>query len=294
MSTNSLCKPSSCFMQMIRSATPLFILLLTFYRAILTVCTSRVYLIFPSIHLNLLTYSLNSLPLPHSHSHSDLGVIMCDDLSWSSHHSLIVSKALRTLGLIRRTVGTSASVPVRKSLYLLLVHSQFSYCSQVWRPYLLKDIAILESVQQRATKWILNDYHLDYKSRLCSLQLLPLMMSLEVNDIVFFLVSLKLPSPAFDITRYVSFVSSMTRSSGVKLQHKYSHCNSSRHFYFTRLPRLWNKLSLSVNLLDCSIPLAKCCLHHFLWSYFVDHFCCDNVCNYHFCCPCGSCIISQI
>ena len=58
---------------------------------------------------------------------------MSDDLSWSEYYSLIVSRALRTLGLVRRTVG--ASVQVRKCLYLM------SYCSQIWHPHLLKDIS---------------------------------------------------------------------------------------------------------------------------------------------------------
>ena len=117
---------------------------------------------------------------------------MSDNLSWSDHYSFIVSRALRTLGLVR-TVGASASVQVRKCLYLLLIRSQMSYCSQIWRPHLIKDISLLESVQRKATKWILNNFILDYKSRLCSLQLLPLMMSFEVNDITFFITSVKMP-----------------------------------------------------------------------------------------------------
>ena len=55
---------------------------------------------------------------------------MSDDLPWSDHYSLIVSRALRTLGLVRRTVG--ASVQVHKCLYLLFFCSQMSYCSQIW------------------------------------------------------------------------------------------------------------------------------------------------------------------
>ena len=43
--------------------------------------------------------------------------------------------------------------------------------------HLLKDIKLLESVQRGATKWILNDYCMEYKSRLESLHLLPLILS---------------------------------------------------------------------------------------------------------------------
>ena len=38
-------------------------------------------------------------------------------------------------------------------LYLTQVHSRLTYCSQLWRPYLLKDISTLERVQRRVTKY---------------------------------------------------------------------------------------------------------------------------------------------
>ena len=59
------------------------------------------------------------------------------------------------------------------------------YCSPVWCPHFIKDILSTETVQRRATKYILNDFSSDYKSRLTKLNLLPLMMQLEINDIIF-------------------------------------------------------------------------------------------------------------
>ena len=122
-----------------------------------------------------------------------------------------------------------------------------------------------------------------------SLQLLPLMMSFEITD-VSFLSSLKAPSPSFDISLYVQLSSSHTRSSGLKLQHRFSHNNLSRHYYFIRLPPLWNRLPSSLDLLSCSIPLAKSCLANFMWSSFETHFHCSNTCSYHFHCPCSNSI----
>jgi len=37
-------------------------------------------------------------------------------------------------------------------------HSQIIYWSQIWRPYLIKSINMLEKIQRQAKKWILNDY----------------------------------------------------------------------------------------------------------------------------------------
>ena len=116
----------------------------------------------------------------------DLCVIITRNLSWSDHVAYIVSKAYKLLGLIRRSFQ-SPPTSLRRALYLALVHSQLTYCCQTWRPHLLKDIKLLASVQRRATKWILNNYCMEYMSRLQSLHLLPFMMQLEVYDISFFL-----------------------------------------------------------------------------------------------------------
>ncbi len=167
------------------------------------------------------------------------------------------------------------------------MRSQLTYCSSLWRPYLLKDIALLESVQRRSTKWILGDYKSDYKSRLESLHLLPLMMMYELNDLSFFLKSLQSPSQSFNVLDYVSFSSFSTRSSGKKLQLKFSHNNKSRHFFFTRLPHLWNSLpppDLSVSPSQAILSLKK-----FFWSHFQSHFDSSNICSYHFRCPCNKC-----
>ena len=50
-----------------------------------------------------------------------------------------------------------------------------------------KEILLLERIQRRATKFILNDYKSDYKSRLNSTRLLPLMYWFELQDIYFLL-----------------------------------------------------------------------------------------------------------
>ena len=72
--------------------------------------------------------------------HRDLGIVASSDLSWSNHYDLICSKAYHTLHLIRRSISSSSSVATRKQLYLSLVKSKLSYCSQLWKPQLIIDI----------------------------------------------------------------------------------------------------------------------------------------------------------
>ena len=92
---------------------------------------------------------------------------------------------------------------------------------------------------------------------------------------------------------YVSFSCYSTRSSkGLKLRHTVSRTNAVGHFYFNRLPRLWN--SLPVIDLDKSLPSIKNLLKQFFWQQFLLKFNSDNPCTYHFVCPCAKCSHSSI
>ena len=155
-------------------------------------------------------------------------------------------------------------------------------------PHLLKDIITLERIQRRATSFILNDYYSSYKSRLIKLNLLPLMYLLDYHDLIFFISSFKHRSMHFNITDYLKFSSSNTRSSTYsKLCHVYSSSNKLRNFYFTRLPRIWN--SLPVIDLNLSMRTIKQLIKSALWNHFITNFNADDPCTYHFCCPCRNC-----
>ena len=102
--------------------------------------------------------------------------------------TVITAKAYKYLGLLRRVFNNCHSIRAIKLLYLTLVWSQLTHCSQLWNPYLIKDT---KRVQRWATKFILSDYVSDYKTCLLRLGILPLMYMLDLCDIMFF-VNLKL------------------------------------------------------------------------------------------------------
>ena len=138
---------------------------------------------------------------------------------------------------------------MKKNLYISLVGSQLMYGSQIWRPLLVKDMKPIESLQRRATKYILNDFTSGYRLRLIQLKLLPVSMQLELNDICFFIKSLKLISPnnSFKISKYTSFSVNLTRSGSYrKLVQPLVKNNRDKQFYFNRLPYLWNSLPQSI------------------------------------------------
>ena len=123
---------------------------------------------------------------PTSTSDSTKRLVLTTRLSWANHYNGICSKAYYSLYLIRRTIiSPQTPLSTKKLLYLTLVISHFSYCSQVWHPILLRDVTHLERIQRKATKYILQNPNINYKDRLIQLNLLPLMYWLELQDIMF-------------------------------------------------------------------------------------------------------------
>ena len=168
------------------------------------------------------------------------------------------------------------------------MRSYFSYCPQLWRPRLLRNISNLERVQRRVTKFILGDYTSDYKSRLLALDLLPISYWLELLDLLFILKCLQSPSDNFDITNHISFISSQTRAGSHKrLVVRFARTSTCRHFYFYRIARLWNRVGIA-DPVD-SISLNKSRLTKFFWNHFVHHFNSGDTCSFHVCCPCSQC-----
>ena len=113
-----------------------------------------------------------------------IGIIFSSILSWSLHYDPISAMAYRKLGLIRRAFFSSICRKKWKAP-LSLVRSQLTYCSQIWGPYLIKNITLLEKIQRQATKFILKDHSSDYWSRLISLHLIPLIYLYEIFDVLF-------------------------------------------------------------------------------------------------------------
>ena len=149
------------------------------------------------------------------------------------------------------------------------------------------DISNLEHLQRRATNYILNDYISDYKTRLLKLELLPLMYTIELSDIMFFIKSIKNPTSSFTIHHFISF-STSARSGGFKLHHNPSTTNKQRHFYFVRICRLWNALPLiDVNL---SIDTIRNRVKSHFWNHFIHNFDPLNPHTLHYHCPCSRCV----
>jgi hypothetical protein len=107
---------------------------------------------------------------------------MCSDMSWSRHIEETVAKANRTLGLVKRTCKDTHDQIVRKLLFCALTRPILEYASSLWSPYTIKHKRLVENVQRRATKFIL-DYPQDltYADRLVKINILPLEFRRDIS-----------------------------------------------------------------------------------------------------------------
>ena len=218
------------------------------------------------------TYSLNNCSIQTKSSHSDVGILLTNTLSWSPHISNILSKAYRSLGLIRRTVPYCSTISLKKYLYLTLVRCHLAYCPQIWRPHLVQDSRAIEHLQRRATKYIIAA-DMDCKSRLANLSLLPLTLWLEFLDILLLIKLLQNPPDNFNVSNFIVPASSR-ESSCLNLKPvnaQIPRLNSTRHYYFNRVIRIWN--TLPPLDLELSLTTLKKQIHSTFWDYFTTNYC---------------------
>lgn len=112
-------------------------------------------------------YSLNGSVISSVSSTKYLGVHISRDISWSSHINRITNDANRTLGYLRRNLNL-APPSVKLLAYETLVRPKLEFACAVWDSPQANLCTILESVQNRAARFIFSDY--SYRSSVTHLK----------------------------------------------------------------------------------------------------------------------------
>ena len=117
-------------------------------------------------HGNLdVTYNIGDTVLGGTTKEKDLGVTISADMKVSEQCCIAASKGNQILGLIRRNITCKEKeliIPLGKAI----VRPHLKYCIQAWRPHRKKDIDMLQQIQKRATKIILELRELSYEEHL--------------------------------------------------------------------------------------------------------------------------------
>lgn len=83
-------------------------------------------------------------------------MIFTKPLSWKEHISYIIGKASKMLNFVRRNIKM-CPVNVKKTLYLTNIRQILEYACVVWDPYQLHLRNQLESIQNKAARFIYNN-----------------------------------------------------------------------------------------------------------------------------------------
>ena len=250
-------------------------------------------------------YTLGDLLLKRVEDIVDLGININSRLKWNIHIEQTVSKAFRRLWLLIRTVGFSAPLKLKRTLYITMVRSIVEFGSSIWSPTSQELIKYVESLQRKATNIITNNprrgnpNHLDYKTRLQICNLLPLTFRREMNDLILFLKSLN-ASNGYNCSKYVKFqvattgVRTRNQTRGLTIKIPPNRYAASAQFYPVRISKLWN--SLPIKLRQKLIGLddkdkIKQVLYPFYKQKFTSTFDSDNICTWLQVCLCAKCVI---
>jgi len=107
----------------------------------------------PTVH----SYTLHGVTLEASQSVKYLGVHLASNLGWGEQVQSVVSKANRSLGMVRRNLKV-APPQAKAQAYLTLVRPHLEYNCTVWDPHTKNDSDRIEAVQRRAARFCMKDY----------------------------------------------------------------------------------------------------------------------------------------
>ena len=109
---------------------------------------------------------MHNTALGRETSLSDLGLVVDSKVNWSNHTTKIINRPNQYLGLAKCTIGHNISNPVKLQCYKTLIQPLLEYATQIWSNSSCKDIKKIESVQRRATKYILKDNNMTLITKL--------------------------------------------------------------------------------------------------------------------------------
>ena len=176
----------------------------------------------------------------------DLGIFISSDMKWRKHIDYICHKASIKSYQIFKSIR-SKNIWTLIKLFTTYIRPQLEYNSQIWSPFLLRDINQIEKIQRHFLKRAFNRcnlYFTGYKDRLKQVNLLSLQDRRIFLDLTFMF---KLIHNLTDLN-FNNFFSYKTSSYSLRCHSLQIYIkkefNSSiwSNSFFVRVPKLWNSL----------------------------------------------------
>jgi hypothetical protein len=233
-------------------------------------------------------YMANGIILNRVTSVTDLGLTVTSTLNWDAHIKKITSKASSRLGMVKRTLGANVNSDIKLIAYKALVRPHLEYCSQLWSYNSKKSIMLIERIQRRASCFILNQFDVEYKTRLSMCDLLPLAVRRDFLDLTF---CYNVINNLIDID-----VLSIFKCQDNEIPRRII-CKTEQYFKFypSRIFHLWTILpdvikSTELSISGSNVPFKKA-LKSWLKEQFNLKFDSNNTCSWVLYCRCANCRI---
>ena len=193
------------------------------------------------------------------------------------------SRANKLLGYLKRNTRFILRTEVRRTLYLALVRPHLGYATQIWAPQSIELIVKLERIQRRATKFILKlpySSNISYKSRLQTLNLIPICYWHELLDLTFFFkLTHGLVNVNSSVLPEVRKYGRRTRSSTSNVN-KYiiKKCKTSTYqkSFLIRTSRIWNCLVDELDLSSSTLASFKSVIFNYCKSALAVSYDCED------------------
>lgn len=213
------------------------------------------------------SYHLRPCILQRVSSYKYLGLHFSSDMSWSEHISIIVSNANRTLSFLRRKLR-HCPVSMKRTVYTTFIRPSLEYASSIWDPYHVTHSSLIEAVQNRAVRFILNNYSHDASVTAMKtyLSLPTLALRRMVSSLCLFHKIFHNSLLSADMLEAPTFIS--PRMDHIyKVGLKSSHHDYFLHSFGCRAPRLWNALPQNIVLIG---DIGK--FKEAIYSHIIDHY----------------------
>lgn len=209
------------------------------------------------------SYVISNTPVQLVQSYKYLGLTLCSDLTWAEHIRTIIAAANRTLGFLKRHLRNTPR-HVKLLAYQSLVRSKLEYASSIWSPQHAYLIAALESLQNRATRFIHSSYayHISVSSLKEEIGLSPLSSRRRIATLCLFH---KLFHSPLAIEPYISppFRRSYRIGHVFQVARQRSRTVTFAASFFLRAAKDWNDLPHHIAAITCPSTFMHSVTSHF-------------------------------
>ena len=186
-------------------------------------------------------YQMNDILLTATEKEKDLGVLIDNKLDFGKHIHNIVGRANRVLGLVKISFAHMDAY-MFLNIYTALVRPLLEYCVQVWSPYKLGYIKLIEGVQRRATKMVPQLKNMSYEERLEKLGLTSLEERRKRGDMIE-TYKILTGKENVDKNKYFKPARFIGRSHSKKLAKSHTKLEIRKNYFTQRVINDWNNLT---------------------------------------------------